>query len=384
MSMGRYQTPGVYRQDIFERSPAELRTGVPVFLGRAEKDAANPVQALTLWPQFSDQFGPPLADSYLGLAVRGFFANGGQLCYVVRLADGSPQALAQGLEQIAPLEVIDLVCAPDIMCPAEPGQALDPVQVAVMQRAMLDHCARLGDRFAILDARPGIGASEVLTQRGGLTAPNGALYYPWIVIAESPNASVRLIPPCGHVAGVYARSDRAVGIHKAPANEILQEVIDLEVNLSNADQAGLNPAGVNCIRSLPGRGIRIWGARTLSQDPAWTYISVRRLFLTAGRWIQRNMVDTVFEPNDPRLWARIGRELNAYFKRLFERGALKGGTLQEAFYVKCDDETNPPEVRDLGQVVTEIGLAPSLPNEFVVVRIIHGASGVTIAGPNQP
>src|SRR5215213_536415 len=143
MSMGRYQTPGVYRQDIFERSPAELRTGVPVFLGRAAKDAANPIQALTLWPQFSDQFGAPLADSYLGVAVRGFFTNGGQLCYVVRLADGTPQALAQALAQIAPFEGIDLVCAPDIMCPAEPGQALDPDRVAVMQRAVLDHCAQL-------------------------------------------------------------------------------------------------------------------------------------------------------------------------------------------------------------------------------------------------
>ena len=100
------------------------------------------------------------------------------------------------------------------------------------------------------------------------------------------------------------------------------------------------------------------------------YISVRRLFLTAGRWIQHNMVDTVFAPNDPQLWARIGRELNAYFKRLFERGALKGGTPQEAFYIKCDADTNPLEVRNLGQVVTEIGLAPSLPNEFIVVRII--------------
>jgi phage tail sheath protein FI len=183
---------------------------------------------------------------------------------------------------------------------------------------------------------------------------------------------------------VYARTDQRIGVHKAPANDVLQGVLDLEVNLTDAQQDRLNPEGINCLRAFPGRGIRVWGARTLSRDPAWTYVNVQRLFLTAGRWIERNMSSAVFEPNDPRLWARVGRELTAYFNDLLRRGALRGRTPQEAFYVKCDAETNPPEVRDAGMVVTEIGLAPALPGEFVVLRVIHGASGVSIAGPLRP
>ena len=146
----------------------------------------------------------------------------------------------------------------------------------------------------------------------------------------------------------------------------------------------MNPKGINCLRVFPGRGIRVWGARTLSEETNWTYVNVRRLFLTAGRWIERNLPGVVFEPNDPRLWDRITRELTAYFNLLFEQGALKGRTAQEAFYIKCDADTNPPEVRDLGMVVTNVGLALGVPTEFVEIRIIHGAEGITIAGPSGP
>jgi len=384
MSMSRYQTPGIYRQDSFERPLAALQTGVPVFLGVAARQPDSRVQRLTLWQQFVDQLGEPLADSYLGPAVRGFFANAGQLCYVVRLGDSTPAELATGLAQIAQIDMIDLVCAPDCMRPAQLGLGLDLAVVQAMQQALLDHCAQLGDRFAILDALPGSDPPSVLAQRQRLNGSDGALYYPWVGVAAGVGQAVRFVPPCGHVAGVFARSDRATGVHKAPANEPLSEVLDLERNLTNADQAGLNPAGINCIRSFPGHGMRVWGARTLSRDSAWAYINVRRLFLTAGRWIERNLTGAVFEPNGPRLWARIERELRGYFRQLYERGALHGASLEEAFYVKCDAETNPPEVREQGKVVTEIGLAPALPAEFVVVRIVHGVGGVTIVGPSQP
>jgi phage tail sheath protein FI len=183
---------------------------------------------------------------------------------------------------------------------------------------------------------------------------------------------------------VYALNDQRVGVHKAPANDELAGVLDLEFNLNNAQQGELNPHGVNCLRAFPGRGIRVWGARSLSHEPAWTYVSVRRLFLTAGRWIERALAGATFEPHDLRLWVRIERELSDYFNQLFRRGALKGGTAEQAFYVKCDDETNPPEAQEAGLVITEIGLAPATPNEFVVVRLVHGAGGVSISGPVQP
>jgi phage tail sheath protein FI len=275
------------------------------------------------------------------------------------------------------LDTVDLVCAPDIM--------RNSTQVTALQQRVLDHCDKAGDRFAILDSLPDADAQRVLEQRQGLKGANGALYFPWIRVPGGPASTQGFVPPCGHVAGVYARSDGRTGVHKAPANEELAGVLDLAVNLTDAQQGPLNQAGVNCLRAFPGRGIRVWGARTLAgqEQAEWTYVSVRRLFLTAGRWIERAVAGFVFEPNDFRLWVRVERELGAYLSDLFRRGALKGGTEEEAFYVKCDAETNPPEVREAGLVVTEIGLAPASPNEFVVVRLIHGASGVTIAGPTR-
>jgi len=189
----------------------------------------------------------------------------------------------------------------------------------------------------------------------------------------------RSVPPCGHVAGIFARSDTRVGVFKAPANEGLIGVLDLEFLIDASVQENLNPEGINCLRAFPGRGLRVWGARTLSADANWRYINVRRLFLTLARWIDRNMGWAAFEANTPRLWIRIQRELNVYLGQLWRAGALKGASAAEAFYVKCDSETNPAEERDLGRVTTEVGLAPASPAEFVVVRIIHrlGAAQLT-------
>ncbi|UCC61906.1 MAG: phage tail sheath family protein [Anaerolineae bacterium] len=394
--MQRYRTPGVYREDVFPAPTAELRTGVPAFLGYAREAReetnrvpVNEARPLTLWSQFVQHFGQPLPNSYLAYAVRGFFENGGRLCYVVRLDEtvAVQKALDDGLVALEPLDAIDLLCAPDLMVNS------DPDKTPILQQKVLDHCEQAGDRFAILDAlythgqRGEEAIKQVHDQRAQLSGTNGALYFPWIGLAERDEAgkiTVKHVPPCGHVAGVYARSDERIGVHKAPANEELAGVLDLACNLPDAQQGPLNEQGVNCLRAFPGRGIRVWGARTLSREPAWTYVNVRRLFLTAGRWIERAMAGVVLEPNDFRLWVRIERELRAYFGDLFRRGALRGSTEEEAFYVKCDAETNPPQVQEAGMVVTEIGLAPAIPNEFVVVRIIHGASGVTIAGPTRP
>jgi phage tail sheath protein FI len=365
---------------------------VPAFLGFTQKvpeDGEGNKQfhtphRLTLWPQFEETFGTFLATGYLAYAVRGFFENGGGVCYVVSLSDTAlpADALRLGLQALAPLDTLDLICAPDIMRPRQPGAlALDPVAVRTMQVEVLTHCDTLGDRFALLDALPRAAVSEVLQHRQGLSGTNGALYYPWVRVPGGPAATRGFVPPCGHVAGVYARSDQGRGIHQAPANEVLEGVLDLESNLTSVEQDQLNPAGVNCVRAFPGRGIRVWGARTLSHQAAWRYVNVRRLFLTAGRWVERNMHGVVFEPHTPTLWARIVRELTAYCMDLLRRGALKGRTPQEAFYVKCDAETNPLEVCEEGLVITEIGLAPVMPSEFVIVRLIHGASGVTISGP---
>ena len=353
---------------------------MPAFLGisdngKCENIAVNLPQQLTVWTQFEQFFGRTMSNSYLGCAVRGFFQNGGRLCYVVRLQNATPEALELGLAALEDLNTIDLVCAPDIM--GSLTHETDLEQIRIMQLSVLEHCSRLNDRFAILDSLPTTNLREVLRQRERLESTHGALYYPWVRSQENGY----FVPPCGHVAGVYARSDERIGIHKAPANEILEDVLELEVTLTNAEQEQLNPEGINCLRAFPGRGIRVWGARTLSRNPNWLYVNVRRLFLTVGRWIELNMANRVFEPNNTKLWANIHRDLTAYFNSLFEQGALKGRSPSEAFNIKCDEETNPPEIRDAGKVVIEIGLAAAVPGEFVIVRIFHGVSGTTITEP---
>jgi len=379
MATAIQQTPGVYREDVFPARRAALPTGVPAFLGRTSSGTAGQPVRLTRFGQLAEAFGSPPAGGYLAAAVEGFFLNGGLECLVVPLAAGTPEeALAGGLAALAARQDLDLVCAPDLHAAAQ-----DPAQALRMQSAILAHCRAQGDRFALLDAAPEAGLSAVLDQRnslgeGGANGANGALYHPWLLRQGAP----RLIPPCGHVAGVVARCDQRTGVHKAPANEEVLGVVDLAVNLTDAGQALLNPAGINALRAFPGRGIRIWGARTLSLDAAWTYINVRRLVLTAARWIELNLADVAFEPHDTRLWNRITREITTYLNGLFRAGALQGRTAAEAFYVKCDGETNPPEVRETGRVVTLIGLAPAVPNEFVVVRIVHGA-GELETDPSQ-
>ncbi|MBD2450069.1 phage tail sheath family protein [Nostoc sp. FACHB-152] len=376
-----YKAPGVYKEYILSEPKVQLCTGVPAFLGLCENtviDIDQP-QTLTHWSEFEQLFGEPLPNSYLAYAVRGFFQNGGSLCYVVRLKDANLNALSKGLTALEGLNTIDLVCVPDIM--GEPPEKIDPDRIQVMQSAVLEHCSRLGDRFAILDSLPRANLEQVQAQRQRLTGSRdalGALYYPWIRIADGHREGSYFIPPCGHIAGVYARSDELIGVHKAPANEILEGVIDLEIALTNNQQDELNPENINCLRAFPGRGIRVWGARTLSLEPDWLYVNVRRLFLTVRRWLEMNMADMVFEPNDTRLWANIERELTAHLYDLFQQGALKGRLTTEAFYVKCNEETNPPESRDLGNVAIEIALAPVVPGEFIIVRIIQSANGITI------
>jgi hypothetical protein len=384
-----YRTPGVYRVERFPVPPPPLRTGVPAFLGFATGGPRAVPVALELVAELEAVFGKPPPVGYLHEAVRLFFANGGRHCVVVALDDAMQpeQAVTGALAVLEAVDDIDLICAPDLPRARPPGELPslppDPTRVRVLQGLVLDHCDRLGNRFALLDSLPNAGQGTVLEQRRGLVGTNGALYYPW-VRPLGEDGPTGFVPPCGAVAGIYARTDEGVGVHKAPANEVLDAIVDVELALNDEQQGELNPYGVNCLRAFPGRGIRVWGARTLSSDPEWRYVSVRRLFLTAARWMDRNLADAAFETHDPALWGRIERELTAYFEDLFRRGALRGATAEEAFYVKCDAETNPLEGREQGRVVTEIGLAPASPNEFVVVYVVHEAGGTTVTGPVRP
>lgn len=379
-------------------------------------------QRFTVWPQFEHTYGGLKPFGFLSYAVRGFFENGGPLCYVQIIgydgdaSDAVKNAVDAGLATLEAYDDYDLVCAPDLMWVEGSSASSRENQAGLidLQDAVLRHCDRLGDRMAILDSLPradadadaatvlkhfdrlgdqqedcmailgslpGADAATVLTvlsQRSRINGENGALYFPWVRVLDGPSQTGEYVPPCGHIAGVYARCDQRVGVHKAPANEILEGVLELKTTLTDDQQGPLNDVDINCLRVFPRRGIRVWGARTLSSGFTWRYVNERRVILTAARWIERNLTDIVFEPHTPRLWDRIVRELTAYLTDLVRLGALSAPPGSQAFYVKCDAEINPREIQEAGMVVTEIGLKPAAPAEFIVIRILHGPTGVRI------
>jgi hypothetical protein len=304
-----------------------------------------------------------------------FFNNGGSRCYVVRAATEGALTDTFLTETFEPVDEIALVTAP--------GVTDDAVRAAIVT-----HCKiKTGDRFAIFDSPEMVETNGNLdltlldpSNNNNILPDNSdyaAFYFPWIRVFDpatkimDPTSDGRVyMPPSGYVAGIYARVDTNRGVHKAPGNEPMFGALGLKYQISKNQQDGLNPQGVNCIRDLNGN-IRVWGARTIGgdQNGEWKYINVRRLFLFLRESIDEGTQWVVFEPNTPDLWAKITRNITAFLTNVWRSGALFGNTPQEAFFVQCDAETNPPELRDLGQVVTVIGVAPVKPAEFVIFRI---------------
>ncbi|MCG7527753.1 phage tail sheath subtilisin-like domain-containing protein [Streptomyces sp. OfavH-34-F] len=506
--MPSYLSPGVYVEEVESGSrPIEgVGTSVAAFVGFAQRGPFDEPTLITNWSQFVSTFGDFVDGTYLASSVYGFFANGGGICYVVRVGDGSdtvaggadggpaagsevqvgpyavkPRAGVSGeisvevaaaegddppsdvfrlivkrdgqvaetypsvttkrskenvatrvnaestlieiresgrgaaparpepqsvtLAPAAPpagsgaalapevyvgdadrrtglggLEAVDdvtMIAVPDLMSAYERG-LLDLEGVVAVQQALIAHCELMGDRVAVLDPPPGLSPQQIRawrTDRANYDSKHATLYYPWISVADPASGRATLVPPSGHVAGIWARNDDSRGVHKAPANEVVRGAVALQTQLTKGEHDLLNPIGLNCIRSFPGRGIRVWGARTLSSDPAWRYLNVRRLFNYLEESILAGTQWVVFEPNDDALWARIRRTVSAFLVNEWRKGSLFGLTPDEAFYVKCDRETNPPESVDAGQVVCEIGVAPVKPAEFVVFRLSQLTGG---------
>lgn len=404
-----YLSPGIYVEEVPSGpKPIEaVGTSTVGFVGLAPDAGAhvNDAIAITSWLQFVREFASGKHEStHLAQAVFGFFQNGNGLCYVVNVGKNGSIAGGSGSERegLQVLETID-----EVAIVAAPGYT-----DAVAYEAVLSHCEKMKDRFAILDAPGHVHALDNLTKVATASASSskpvedgeapaadpkprdkekglrarksdggyGAYYFPWITIQDPLNPKVLVsAPPSGHIAGVYARVDAARGVHKAPANETLKGALDLEVRVTREEQGNLNINSVNCIRFFPGQGIRIWGARTLADSGSeWRYINVRRLFNMIEESIGRSTLWVVFEPNDATLWNAIKRDVTAFLTMLWRQGALKGATAAEAFFVKCDAETNPPEVVDAGMVVTVIGVAPVKPAEFVIFRIGQSESGAQV------
>lgn len=335
--------------------------------------AAGDVQLCTNFTEFKKSFGDfstVEGQSYLAHAVYGFFRNGGTRCFVTWVSAES--GIGSALEDFAAIDEIAIVAAPGCTSKTVLGQ-------------LASHCLELGDRFAIFDVPQ--NATDTTLKPGGSDLPGttnyAALYYPWIKVLDPPTKDanpkedgLKVVPPSGHIAGIYARVDTQRGVHKAPANEVILGAAGLQTALTRAKQDGLNPQGVNCIRNLNGN-ILVWGARTWGGDAngEFKYINTRRLFNYLRESIDEGTQWAVFEPNSPELWAKIRRSVTAFLTIVWRSGALFGATPQEAFFVQCDEETNPPEVRDAGQLIVKVGVAVVKPAEFVIFELSQWSGG---------
>lgn len=412
--------PGVYVQEVpgGARPIGSVGTSTAAFVGAAPDDSArvNEAVAVNSWTQFVHTFASDATEgNALTHAVYGFFENGGGRCYVVNVPEGAQLAGAGrqrgGLRVLEAIDEVAIVAAPGHTGPDA-------------WEALLGHCEKLEDRVAICDLAADVDDVEALTRvgrsgappssrrRSGTDAPSeegsdestegaddasppadtgsddglrprqsayGAAYFPHVVIRDPFSGSSVATPPSGHIAGVWARTDLTRGVHKAPANEPLRGATDLTYSVTREEQSILNPAGINCVRFFPGEGILVWGARTLDAEASeWRYLPVRRLFNMLKESIGNGTRWIVFEPNDYMLWRSIRRDISAFLTRVWRDGALFGRTPEEAFFVKCDAETNPQEVRDAGQVVAIIGVAPVKPAEFVVFKLSQWSGGAEI------
>lgn len=325
-----------------------------------------------------------IAKSELAPAPGKMTLSGGAVTGAVRVTPEEYVGSAADRTGFGGLEAVDeitMVTAPDLMALYQHG-VIDLEGVKAVQLAMMAHCELMGDRVAILDSPPDYNAQQIKEWRqdkAGYDSKYATLYWPWIKVFDPVAGQAVFVPPSGHIAGIWARSDGERGVHKAPANEVVRGGIALELQLTKSEHDQLNPAGINCVRAFPGRGIRVWGARTLSSDPAWRYLNVRRLFNFVEESVLQGTQWVVFEPNDMALWERVKRTVNAFLIRVWRDGALFGGTPGEAFFVKCDGENNTAETIDAGQLIIDIGIAPVKPAEFVIFRIAQFSGGTSLA-----
>lgn len=287
-----------------------------------------------------------------------------------------------GVRGIFEMDEVNMLACPDIWRAYEAG-LMNIDQAHAVMELMLSMCegSLSGDtpnppnRMIVLDTPPDKVKPQEVVQwldEFGRRSMFGALYYPWIKVANPRNGGQPiLVPPCGHMMGVWSRTDETRGVYKAPANEVPRGVIGLAYETNFREQELLNPKGINCIRKFPNRGIRIWGARTLVEPDKteWRYISVRRLISYIEKSIELGTQWVVFEPNDEDLWARVRRTVSNFLERIWREGALYGLTPEQAFYVKCDAELNTPETMILGRLYVEVGVCPVRPAEFVIFRI---------------
>lgn len=374
--MPTYRAPGVYVEETSFRPKAieGVPTAVTAFVGPT---SALPISRgdhplITSFEEFEHVYGGlgdlPLADGaaphHLAPAAHVFFAGGGRRLYVAPTPPGAAaQDYAAALAGLDALEDIELVAAPGAVAQAGATRA----EIA---QVLVDHVATRERRFAVLDPPRGLTVTEVRAFRANYDSRRAALYYPWVLAVDPQHAGRPiLLPPSAFVCAAYARNDIERGLWAAPSSEVVAGAIGLETELGRPEQEVLAPLGVNGIRTFPGRGIRFWGARTISSDPEFRYVNVRRTLAYLEASLGRGLQWAVFEPNAPSLWATATQVVEDFLHVLWRSGALLGDKPEEAFFVRCDRSTMTQADLDAGRMVSLVGVALVQPAEFVVFRV---------------
>ncbi|MBA3769658.1 MAG: phage tail sheath family protein [Blastocatellia bacterium] len=391
--------PGVFLEEVAGgvSTISRVDTSVTAFAGWAPMGPTDRAEPVASWGEFEIKFGGLDVRGLLGYSVYHFFGNGGRKAYVLRLtatdsdsADGIvlepnvsdfentllPADGSGGLYDLDRIDIFNLLCVP--------GET-NPVTVMALQKFCRDRRA-----FLILDCPEGAAFDDVRSIPGlisGDDSINAAFYFPWIVAPDKlQEDSPREFPPCGFVAGLYARTDSSHGVWKAPAgtDARLTGVVGVasDKNLTDTQNGVLNRKAVNCIRSLPDRGTVVWGGRTLrgadELGSEWKYVSVRRTGLFIEESLYRGLKWVVFEPDDEPLWAQIRLTVGNFMYDMFRRGALQGSTTKNAYFVKCDQTTTTQNDIDRGFVNIVVGFAPIKPAEFVIIRLQQLTAGILV------
>lgn len=354
--MPNYLSPGVYVEEVSARSRSieGVPTSTAGFVGTTERGSLAP-RLITSFSEFQRFYGGNCSSSaYLPHAVRGFFQNGGTRCYVARVPHSATlQAddFDSGLTALAAIDEISILVAPE-----------DVLFGTQLSTKLIAQCETRRDRFAIISAAANQADLTNLYPPG--PSAYAAFYYPWIQLADDT-----LIPASGHIAGICANTDALRGVHKAPANAVIIGAADLELPVTRNIQQVLNPRGVNCLRSFPARGILVWGARTMSPDPEWRYIPVRRTCIFIEESIQKGLQWAVFEPNNQNTWAAVRSTVEQFLHNLWRQGALRGEKPDTAYFVRCDQTTMTQSDINNGRLILHIGVALVRPAEFIIIRI---------------
>jgi phage tail sheath protein FI len=366
--------PGAYVEETAagQRPIQPVGTSTAAFVGTAPSGPVNAVSdPLTSVAAFEAVYGASSVP--LSLAAHAFFANGGQRLYISRVnspsnSTATPDDYLRALALLSPIDEISTVAAPGASLASATGPAsVTPIHAALISHIQTSYCV------ALLDPPPAASIADVQAIRAQLDSSSAALYYPWLNVANplSPPTRAAAIkaPPSGFLAGILARSDAQHGVSKAPANLPILGAASLETNLTEADATTLNNAGINTLRIFPNRSLLVWGARTVSSDPDFKYVNVRRYFNYVEHSIQQGTQWAIFEPNGEQLWANMRSTVSDFLTNEWRNGALMGTKPEEAFFVKCDRTTMTQSDLDNGRLVCLIGIAPIRPAEFVIIRI---------------